>query len=52
MFDFGSNLELKIDLTAMKDKNKNAIDPAHIYIAGFWTVGGKKVTIKDIRFED
>ncbi|MBR6082169.1 MAG: cellulase family glycosylhydrolase [Salinivirgaceae bacterium] len=52
MFDFGSNLELKIDLTAMKDKNKNAIDPAHIYIAGFWTVGGKKVTIKDIRFEN
>ena len=52
MFDFGSKLELKIDLTAMKDKNKNTIDPSHIYIAGFWTVGGKKVTIKDIRFEN
>ena len=51
-YDFGSKLTLRIDLTAMKDKNKNAIDPSHIYIAGFWTMGGKKVTIKDIRFED
>ena len=51
MFDFGSNLTLKIDLTAMKDKNGAKIDPSHIYIAGFWTVGGKKVVIKDVRFE-
>ena len=52
MFDFGANLQLKIDLTAMKDKNGAKIYPSHIYIAGFWTVGGKQVVVKDIRFED
>ena len=51
-YDFGSKLTLKIDLTAMKDKNGKKIDPSHIYIAGFWTYGGQKVAIKDIRFED
>ena len=52
IFMFGNNSTIKIDLQDMKDKNGAKVFPAHIYYAGFWTVGGVSATIKSIRFED
>ena len=48
MFDFGNSRTVTVDLHAMKDKNGNKISPAHIYIAGFWSLGGKPIVIESI----
>jgi hypothetical protein len=48
MFDFGNSRTITVDLHAMKDKNGNKISPAHIYIAGFWSLGGKPIVIESI----
>ncbi|MBQ2210516.1 MAG: cellulase family glycosylhydrolase [Prevotella sp.] len=48
MYDFGSNTRLLIDLHQMKNEQGRAIDPSHIYIAGFWTTGASPIYIKDI----
>jgi hypothetical protein len=48
MFDFGNSRTITVDLNAMKDKNGNKISPAHIYIAGFWSLGGKPIVIESI----
>ena len=51
MYDFGSSRKVVVDLHAMKDKNGNAISPSHIYIAGFWSLGGKPIVIKSLVLE-
>ena len=32
----------------MKDKNGGKIDPSHLYIAGFWSTGGKPIVIANV----
>ena len=51
MFDFGNSRKIVVDLYAMKDKNGNAISPAHLYIIGFWSLGGKPIIIDKITLE-
>ena len=51
MFDCGNSRKIVVDLHAMKDKNGNTISPAHIYIAGFWSLGGKPIIIDKITIE-
>ncbi len=48
MYDFGASRKVTVDLHAMKDKNGNSISSAHLYIVGFWSLGGKPIVIKEI----
>ena len=48
MFDFGSSTRLVIDLHKMTNEQGRTLDPSHIYIAGFWTLGGAPIYIKGI----
>ena len=57
--DFGSNTKIVIDLQNLKAYKDDQctqfdhnIDPSHIYIAGFWTRGGKPIYIKAIYQSD
>ena len=52
IFRFGSNSTVKIDLENMRGENGKRVYPTHIFYAGFWTMGGSDVIIKDIRFEN
>ena len=51
-FTFGESTSVKIELANMKNGDGKKLDPSHIYIAGFWTMGNLKATIKSIRFEN
>ena len=51
MFDFGNSRKIVVDLHAMKDKNGNAISPEHLFIIGFWSLGGKPIIIDKITLE-
>lgn len=48
MYDFGSSRKVVVDLHNMKDGDGNAISPAHLYIIGFWSLGGKPIVIESI----
>ncbi|MDE6554276.1 MAG: cellulase family glycosylhydrolase [Muribaculaceae bacterium] len=49
MYDFGSRSRIVVDLKKMKSNNsKVAVDPSHLYIIGFWTLGGHKFKVKKI----
>lgn len=39
-YNLGGKKEVVIDLNDMKMDNGTKVDPSHIYIAGFWTLGG------------
>lgn len=51
MYDFGNSRKVVIDLHAMKDENGGKIDPSHLYIIGFWSLGGKPIIIDKITLE-
>ena len=51
MFDFGNSRRVEVDLHNMNDKNGNKVSPEHIYIAGFWSLGGKPIIIDKITLE-
>ena len=49
MYDIGNSTRLVIDLHNMKrNGTSEKCDPSHIYYAGFWTMGGKVVSIKNV----
>lgn len=48
MYDFGSKTRIVIDLHQMKNDAGRTLDPSHIYIAGFWTLGGSPIYIKHV----
>ena len=55
---FGDETKVTIDLHQMKAYKDDActqydhdVDPKHIYIAGFWTMGGKPIYIKKVTLE-
>lgn len=48
MADFHDSTRVVIDLKNMKSNEGRKLDPSHIYIAGFWTLGGKEFKIKSI----
>ena len=52
MRDFNSDTRITIDLHNMVNGDGKRLDPAHIYIAGFWSYGGSPIYIKDIFVSD
>lgn len=46
--NFNGQKRMVVDLQNMKSNNGRKVNPAHIYIIGFWTIGGGKHRIKDI----
>ncbi|MCF0191032.1 MAG: cellulase family glycosylhydrolase [Marinilabiliaceae bacterium] len=51
MFDFNNSRKITIDLHNMKNEEGQTVDPSHIFIAGFWSLGGKEIVIKSIKLE-
>lgn len=51
-YDFGSSRKVVVDVHNMKDQYGNKINPSHIYIAGFWSTGGKPIVIESISLSD
>ena len=51
MYDFHSSREITVNLHDMKDEDGNVINPSHIYIAGFWSYGGKPIIIDSLTLE-
>lgn len=47
-YDFGNGMRLVIDLHNMRNEDGRIVDPSHIYIAGFWTLGGSPIYIKAV----
>ncbi len=47
-YDFGSSRKIVVELNNMKDKSGRKIDPSHLYIAGFWSTGGKPIVIANV----
>lgn len=49
MKELGSDTRVIIDLHNMTAQNDgHHVDPSHIYIAGFWSYGGKPIYIKNV----
>ena len=46
--DFGSKKRAVIDLNNMKSNQGRTMDKSHLYIVGFWSMGGKPFRIKDV----
>lgn len=51
-YDFGLSRKVVIELNRMVDKNGVKIDPSHLYIIGFWSMGGKPIVIANITLAD
>ena len=51
MYDFHSSREVTVYLHDMRDEDGKKIDPSHIYIAGFWSYGGKPIIIDSLTLE-
>ena len=48
MADMGTSKSAVIDLRNMKNSKGEKVDPSHIYIAGFWTLGGSPIYISEV----
>lgn len=48
VYDFGNSCRIMVDLNNMLNNNQEKLDPSHLYIIGFWTVGGKPLVIERI----
>lgn len=48
MYDFGASRKVEVELASMKDKDGGKIDPSHLYIVGFWSLGFKPIIINEI----
>lgn len=46
--DFGSSRRAVIDLDNMKSIQGRTMDKSHIYIVGFWSMGGRQFRIKNV----
>lgn len=51
MYDFGSTRTVTVDLHDMHDANGNELHPSHLYIIGFWSVGGSPIVIEGLELE-
>lgn len=55
MYDFGNSRRVVVELDKMyKEVNGQRVklNPAHIYIVGFWSTGGKPIVIKEVYLTD
>lgn len=48
VYDLGNSRRIMVDLNNMLNNNQEKLDPSHLYIIGFWTVGGKPLVIERI----
>ncbi len=48
LFDFGNSRKITIDLNNMYTSKNVKVSSEHIYIAGFWSTGGKPIVIEKI----
>ncbi len=48
MYDVKNNTRFSIDLHSMKDSDGNKCNPKHLFIIGFWSMGGNPIKIKNI----
>lgn len=51
MYDFGNSSVINVDLQNMINGDGVKLDPSHLYIVGFWSIGGKPIVIKSISLE-
>ena len=51
-YDFGSSRKVVVELNKMIDEDGVKIDPSHLYIIGFWSMGGKPIVIANIALTD
>jgi beta-xylosidase len=48
-FDFGSNRQVVVNLSnAYKNGTTTKLNPGHIYIVGFWSLGNKPIVIENV----
>lgn len=52
MYNFGNNTRLIVDLQNMKNEAGKRLDPSHIYIVGFWTLGSAPIYINKVYLSD
>lgn len=48
-YDFGNSRRVVVSLQEMKDENGGKIDPSHLYIIGFWSLGGQPIVIQGLQ---
>lgn len=46
MYDVKNNTRFIIDLHSMIDSDGNICNPKHLFIIGFWSMGGNPIKIK------
>lgn len=46
--DFGDSKKAVLDLRRLKSDNGRSLDPSHLYIIGFWSLGGSPFKIKRV----
>lgn len=51
-YNFNGKLELKIEIAKIKRADGGAFNTKNVTIAGFWTLGGGKIIVDKIYFED
>ena len=50
--DFGSGTKAVFDLANLKSENGRILDPSHIFIVGFWSLGNSPFTITKVYLSD
>lgn len=48
MIEMGTSTRIVKELSTLKKQDNTSLNPQHIYIAGFWSYGGKPIKIKQI----
>jgi hypothetical protein len=51
IYELGNKKTIEIDLKDLKKENGTLLNLTHIYIAGFWTMGGSAIYISDVHLE-
>lgn len=46
--NIGDNTTVTLDIVSLKREDGKALDPSHIYISGFWSLGGSPIAIESI----
>lgn len=52
MANFGNSKKAVLDLNDLRSDNGRKLDPSHIYIAGFWTLGNSSFRLKKVYVSD
>lgn len=50
-YDFGTSRKVVVDLKNMRNKDGVKVNASHLYIVGFWSLGGKPIVIDKLTLE-